>query len=291
VSRAAAPAVAAAVIMIAWGATPVATRLAIDDFTPVSVAVLRTAIAGAVATPILLALRQKLPPDRHGRVLLVASSLSGFVFFPLLYTVGQRHTSAMHGGMILAALPILTGTYAAILDRRAPTRRWLVGCGVALAGEVAIVALRAGGGGTSPTVGGDLIIAASALIVSAGYVAGARLAARGYSSLATTFWGVAIGALVVVPSVPFLADDSWHDASRESWTAILYMAVVTSILGYIVWYWALNRGGIARIAPIQFLQPFSGLVLAAIFLDEKFTLSLALAAVAILIGVRIAQKG
>lgn len=69
------------------------------------------------------------------------------------------------------------------------------------------------------------------------------------------------------------------------------MAIVTSIVGYIGWYWALNRGGIARIAPIQFLQPFSGLVLAALLLGERLTLSLGLAAIAILVGVAIAQRG
>jgi drug/metabolite transporter (DMT)-like permease len=57
-----------------------------------------------------------------------------------------------------------------------------------------------------------------------------------------------------------------------------------------VWYWALNRGGIARIAPIQFLQPFSGLVLAAVLLGEQLPLSLGLAAVAILVGVWITQQ-
>ncbi len=287
----AAPALAAAAIMIAWGATPVATRLAIEDLSPLSVAIMRTVIAGVVAAPILLVMRQRLPPDRHGRMLLLASSLAGFVFFPILYTIGQRQTSAMHGGMILAALPIMTGTYAALLDRRGPTPRWLLGCGIALVGEIAIVALRAGSGGKQPTVTGDLLIAGSALIVSAGYVAGARLAARGYRSLATTFWGVVIGALLVVPVTPFLADASWQDASASAWGAVLYMAVVTSIVGYVVWYWALNRGGIARIAPIQFLQPFSGLALAALILGERLTLSLGLAAIAILVGVAVAQRG
>ena len=118
-----APVAAAAAIMVVWGATPVATRIALEDLSPLSVAVLRPLIAGVVAAPILLAMRQRLPPDHHGRMLLVASSLSGFVLFPILYTIGQHHTSAWHGGRILAALPILTGSYAALLDRRAPTRR------------------------------------------------------------------------------------------------------------------------------------------------------------------------
>ena len=50
----------------------------------------------------------------------------------------------MHGGTILAGLPIITGSYAAIVDRRRPTRFWLVGCAIALAGEAVVVVIRTG---------------------------------------------------------------------------------------------------------------------------------------------------
>lgn len=292
VGRLTSPAVVAAFVMLFWGATPVATRLATRHIGTLDVAVLRTVIAGAVALPLIGLLRSALPTDRSGRLLLLASAVSGFVLFPLLYTVGQERTSAMHGGMILAALPIFTGTYGMLIERRRPRPAWLTGCGLALVGEAAIIAFRAGNGGAPSSLGGDLLVLVSALIVSFGYVAGARLAARGYASLSTTLWGVAIAALLMLPILLVsVAVDGVPRGAPVSWLAILHLAVVTSILGYIVWYWALARGGIARIAPIQFLQPFSGLVLAALLLGERFTVSLLGAAAAILVGISIAQRG
>ena len=65
---------------------------------------------------------------------------------------------------------------------------------------------------------------------------------------------------------------------------------VTTILGYVGWYWALAKGGIARIATIQFFQPISGLILAAILLGEQLTLPLAIASAVILAGVYLAQR-
>ncbi len=70
----------------------------------------------------------------------------------------------------------------------------------------------------------------------------------------------------------------------------LFLAVVTSIVGYVGWYWALDRGGIARIAPLQFLQPLSGFVLAALVLGERLTLPLAVGAAAVIAGVAIARR-
>jgi drug/metabolite transporter (DMT)-like permease len=286
-----APIVVAGLVMIVWGATPVMTKIATADMPPLVVAMLRTALGGLAALPVIASLRQPLPRDRKRLGLLAISALSGFVVFPILYTIGQQQTSAMHGGMILAALPIFTGTYAAFMERRRPGRRWLIGCALALAGEFALIAFRAGNAGAASSLAGDLLVLVSALLVASGYVAGARLAQIGYKSLAVTLWGIALAALVALPvAAALFAGDGVPDAGWRAWAAVLFLAILTSIIGYVGWYWALAKGGIARIATIQFFQPISGLILAAILLGEQLTLPLAAASAVILAGVYLAQR-
>ena len=276
-------------VMVVWGATPVATRIATDDLDPLQIAVLRTVIAGLVAAPLLAGTAVRPPEGGRARLLLAVSALAGFVLFPVVYTIGQEQTSAMHGVGILAGLPVFTGLYAAAVARRAPGRWWVIGCALALLGEAVIIAVRGGGG--DATILGDLLVLASALVVSLGYVAGALLVPRGFSSAATTYWGVTLGALVLVPlGVGLLVADGLPHAGAGAWAAVVYLAVVTSILGYVGWYWALARGGIARIAPLQFLQPLSGLALAAIVLDERLSWALAVGAGAVIAGVAIARR-
>jgi len=285
-----APVVVSLLVMVVWGATPIVTRLALDDLPPLVVATLRTIVAGLCAVPLLARSGQRIPNDRGARRLLAVSALTGFVVFPIVFTVGQERTSALHGVMILAALPILTGLYAAIVARRRPHSRWLVGCAIALGGEIVLIAGRSHAAGEA-SLGGDLLIVAAALAVSAGYVAGAMLPPRGLSSAGTTFWGVAIGALVVAPLAgAVLAHDGIPSGDGVSWGAVAFLAVVTSIIGYVGWYWALDRGGIARIATLQFLQPLSGFVLAAVVLGETVTTNVAIGGAAIICGIVIAQR-
>ena len=286
-ARPAVPVAVGVLVMVIWGATPVATRLATDGFEPLVVAVLRTVLAGAVVVP-LIALRGPSLPARPGaRALLAVSAVTGFVLFPVVYTIGQERTSAMHGSMILAALPVITGLYAALVTRRRPGRWWLAGCAVALAGEAVIVTIRAGASAEGATLVGDLLVLASALAVAAGYVAGAMLLSFDFSSAATTTWGA--GALLPV-AVVLLVSDGLPEADGTAWGAVVFLAVVTSILGYVGWYWALARGGIERIAPLQFLLPVSGLALAALVLDERLTVPLAVGAVLVIGGVAVARR-
>jgi drug/metabolite transporter (DMT)-like permease len=278
-------------VMVLWGGTPIVTRLALDDLPPLVIASMRTVLAGLVAIPLLAGMRQRLPSDRGSRTLLGISAAAGFVLFPVIYTVGQQRTSALHGVMILAALPVFTGTYAAVVARRVPPRAWLAGSAVALCGEVVLI----GGRGTAATdasLAGDLLVLAAALCVSAGYVAGAMLPPRGLSSLATTLWGVLLGTFVLAPLAIglFAHDDGVPSAGAKAWGSVVFLAVVTSILGYVGWYWARDRGGIARIATLQFLQPVSGFVLAAIVLGESVTVPIAVGSALIVGGIVIAQR-
>jgi drug/metabolite transporter (DMT)-like permease len=277
-------------VMVLWGATPVVTRLATDDLDPLVVATFRTVIGAALALPLIRAMSFTVPAAVRQRRLLAASAVSGFVAFPILFTLGQERTSAMHGGIILAGLPIVTGTYAAIADRRRPTRWWLAGCAVALAGEAIVVVVRSGATGNEATLAGDLLVVASALVVAAGYVAGARLAGSGYPSLAATLFGIAgAAALLAAPAAVLLAHEGLGRHSAGSWAAVVFLASFTSIAGYFGWYWSLARGGVSRIATLQFLQPVSGLILAALILGERLTWPLAAGSVAILAGVTVAQ--
>jgi drug/metabolite transporter (DMT)-like permease len=276
--------------MLVWGATPILTRIALEDLAPLVVATLRTIVAGALAVPLLVHLRQPFPRAATSRRLLAVSAAAGFVIFPVVYTVGQQRTSGLHGVMILAALPIFTGTYASLVARRRPQRAWLLGSAVALVGEVVLIGARGGGGGDATLVG-DLIVLAAALVVSAGYVAGAMLPPRGVSSAAATYWGVGLGALVLTPlALGLFAADGVPEAGPAAWGAVLVLAAVTSIAGYVGWYWALSRGGIQRIATLQFLQPLSGLVLAVLVLGEGVGPGTAIGAAAVIGGVVIAQR-
>ncbi len=282
---------AALLAVVMWGASPVAAKIAVAELSPMAVAVLRTVLGGFAALPLAFALRIPLPSSRDDRALLVVSGFCGFVGFPLLFTLGVSLTSANHASMILACLPVFTGAIAMFWDRTRPKRLWWIGCTVALCGEAILVSLQNGDGDAGASLSGDLLVLFSNVFASLGYVAGGRLQRSGYPSTGTTFWGVALFALILLPLTPFvLGDVSLPDVPLTAWFAIAYLAVGVTVIGYVLWYWALGKGGIQRIGLLQFFQPVSGVALAALLLSETVSVYFVGASALILAGVWLAIR-
>lgn len=282
---------AALLAVVLWGASAVAAKIAVASLSPMAVVLFRTIVGGIAALPMVLAMRIPLPGTRRQKALLAVSGFCGFVGFPVLFTIGVDLTSANHASLILACLPVFTGAIAMTWDRKLPRGLWWAGCSVALVGEVLLVFAKAPDGQVAPGLAGDLLVLASNLFASLGYVAGARLQRQGYPAAGTTFWGVILFAIVLLPFVPFVwGDIDLASVPPDAWAASLYLAIGVTIVGYTLWYWALGRGGIARIGTFQFLQPVSGVVLAWLLLGEQLTPSFLVASALILVGVWFALK-
>ena len=274
--------------VIIFGASPVAAKVAVLEIAALDVAVLRTVLGGFAVLPIILWSRIKLPESPSQRDLLLISGFCGFIAFPLVFTFGIRLTSANHASMILAILPMLTGGFAMAWDRQWPRLLWWCGCVIAITGEVVLIAPWQS---MASTLHGDILVLISTVFAALGYVAGGRLQKSGYSASATTFWGVVLFALLLLPVTPWLLDfESLQQASIRVWLAVLFLAVVVTVVAYICWYWALGNGGIARIGLLQFLQPVSGVLLAGLLLAEKLDIGFAIASIVIMVGVIVAFR-
>jgi drug/metabolite transporter (DMT)-like permease len=281
---------AALAAVIIFGGSAVATKVAVSAISAIDVSIMRTVIGGLIAMPLAIALRIKLPVSAHQRWLLLVSGCCGFIAFPLLFTFGVGLTSANHATMILAILPVLTGAIAMSWDRLKPKAGWWSGCAMAFAGEVLLLYDPDANSG-SASLGGDLLVWISTLFASMGYVAGARLQRTGYSAKGTTFWGVGLFALLLLPLTPIVIDSTTLlSAGSYAWSGLLYQAIGVTIVAYILWYWALGTGGIARVGLFQFLQPVSGVIFAWLILAESLSLIFILASSIIMLGVVLAFR-
>jgi drug/metabolite transporter (DMT)-like permease len=274
-----------------WGATPIATSIAVRSIDPSLAGVLRTIVAAAVAAPLAVLLRLSLPRDRKQWLLLLASALGGFVLFPIFYSWGVKLTSASHSALLIAILPVITVFIVSAVQRRSPRGLWWLGAALALLGEWILIRARAGVSSTGSTWLGDVLILLACISASAGYVAGSRLSSS-QSSLATTLWGVTLGGVLLLPLLALLPDSiARARPDAPAIAAIVFLGILSTIVGYLLWYWALAHGGVSRVGFAQFVQPLVSVVLAMLVLGETINPLAWLAAACIACGVAVAHDG
>ena len=279
--------------MVFWGGTAVANRYAIAYLDPIVVAALRSMLAGALALVVALALRLQFPKEPHDRLLLLISGITSFALWPIFISVGLARTTASHAALIMATLPIVTVLLASFLNRNAPPRGWWLGAIAAFLGAAWLILDQ----GASLAVDdprsaaiGDLIILVGCFVCASGYVAGGKLSPK-IGAFATTFWGLATALIVTVPLFALNQQGSdWAGMTTSAWSAIAWMTLCSSFFGYLLWFYALGRGGIERIGSLQLLMPIFTLLGAVLILDEVLTPRLVALSALVLAGTVIAHR-
>lgn len=248
-------------VIIFSGSLP-ATRVAVADFSPLFLTSARAAIAALLGAIFLLALRAP-RPQRSDLLSLLIVSLGVVLGFPLLTALALQHITAAHSIVFIGLLPLATAIFGVLRGGERPKPAfWLFSA--AGAATVSAFALSGSDGGS---VTGDLLMIAAVLACGLGYAEGATLSRR------LGGWQVISWALLLsLPPMAALTLATWPvsftDVGIPAWIGLGYVSVFSMLVGFIFWYRGLALGGIAGVGQLQLLQPFMGLVLAAVFLGE-----------------------
>jgi drug/metabolite transporter (DMT)-like permease len=83
---------------------------------------------------------------------------------------------------------------------------------------------------------------------------------------------------------------SYHIYGRNGWPAVLYMALLASVVAYQIYYWALRHLSPSRLAAFTYFQPRLATLLGIVALGEPVTKNLLLGGALILLGVYLAER-
>ncbi len=248
-------------VIIFSGSLP-ATRVAVADLSPLFLTSARAAIAALLGAAFLFALRQ-MRPARSDMGPLAVVALGVVIGFPLLTALALQHITAAHSIVFIGLLPLATAIFGVLRGGERPRPQfWLFS--ILGAATVAGFALS---GSDVGSVMGDLLMIAAVLLCGLGYAEGATLSRRlgGWQVIS---WALLLSlpmmAVVALSSLPV----SLSDVGAPAWLSLAYVSIFSMLVGFVFWYRGLALGGIAGVSQLQLLQPFFGLLLAALLLHE-----------------------
>jgi len=270
-------------VVIFSGSLP-ATRVAVMQFDPIFLTVVRAAIAGLLGLCLLLAFREK-RPTRRDLVSLAVVALGVVVGFPLLTALALRHVTSAHSIVFIGLLPLATAIFGVLRGGERPKPGfWLFSVlGSALVAGFALTQ------GLTASAVGDALMLAAIVACGLGYAEGARLS-RTLGGWQVISWALVLSLPVMLALTLYTMPASFADIGRPAWLGLAYVSLFSMLIGFVFWYRGLAQGGIAAVGQLQLLQPFFGLAIAALLLGEPVTLAMFGVTVAVIACVAGARK-
>jgi O-acetylserine/cysteine efflux transporter len=258
----------AVLVAVIWGLAFIASRLALDEFSPELMTTLRFAIAAA---PCLFVRKPDVPWP-----LLIAISSTLFLgqFLAQAFAIAHGVPVGL-SSVIVQSQALFTIGFAAVIFREIPTPVQGIGIGVATAGLLMICG----------TVGYDFSIGAFAMIMICPIsFATGNLLLRQASAVPMfdLFAWLCFSAAVPLAVLTLLTNGpapTWHALTHTSVRALicmLFLGGLSTSIAYWLWGRLLRDHPAAQVVPFALLVPFVGSAASSIVFGEKFgTLRLA----------------
>ncbi len=279
--------------VLVWGASFIATKIALTEVSPITVVWVRFAMGVAVMGVALTASRQWQAVGARTLATFALLGLIGITFHQWLQSNALVTSRASTSGWIVATTPV----FMAVLGRLVLKERLgaLRAAGIALAALGVLLVVTRGEPATllhgrlgAP---GDLLILVSAPNWAVFSVL-SRRALRSHPAVRMMAYVMAIGWLlstVLLAAGPGLAEIP--RLSARGWGAVTFLGIACSGLAYIAWYDALQRMPASDAGALLYLEPLVAMAVAASVLGEPVTVATVVGGAVILLGVWLVNRG
>jgi drug/metabolite transporter (DMT)-like permease len=230
-----------------WGFSFVATKIALQGFTPFTLVFLRFFAASIFFLLLLSRYRTpRLTLRQTGQLAVLA------IFQPGLYfafeTIGLQHTSATTTSLIIATIPVTVLVLSMIFlkERLRPVNA--LGVAISLIGVSLLIFGGGRGSGLNDTLYGDMLIFGAVFSASI-YMIITRRLGQSMPPLQITAMQIIFGALIFFPL--FLRDlprMRWQEIPASALIALVALTVFATIGAFLCYNFALSRIPAARAA-------------------------------------------
>lgn len=275
--------------VVLWGASFIATKIALSDLTPQAIIVLRLILAIVLLSGIAVYRKSKFrySVKNHLYILLLAVIA---VIHLWIQVTGLKYTSASNTGWIIGTTPVFMSIIGFIFFGEKVNTGKLAGIVLAFLGLLLLIS-----NGNLSQIGlisnkGDFLVLASAFTWSV-YSAVNKKISLNYSPFYTVLSLFIMMLLIIAPfTVNTQMMESVAVMSYKSWISILFLGIFCSGIAYVLWAEALGEMESAKVGSFLYFEPFVTVFTAWALLNESLTIVIILSGLIITAGVLMVNR-
>jgi len=270
-----------------WGGSFIATKIAVQEVSPVAVVWLRFFIGTIIMGYFAWKRKELSLPERKDALDLLWLGFLGITLHQWLQSSGLVTSEASTTAWLVSTSPVFMALLGWIFLKEKLSLRTITGFLLATIGVVLVVtkgdirSIINGKFGAS----GDILILISALNWAVFSVLSRPILKR-FSAIKVTFYVLFFGWLLT--SVQFLVGHHWiefNQLSIDGWTSIAFLGIFCSAMAYIFYNDELKALPASKVGAFLYLEPLIATIVAAAVLSESIVLASLAGGVLIFLGV------
>ncbi|MGB1238839.1 MAG: DMT family transporter [Pseudomonadales bacterium] len=274
--------IALAVAIIGWGGNFLAIRYAVLEVPSWTALGLRLLLVSVLLLPFLRS------PMAHFKQYLLISAVLVPGHFGMLFLASQLTTNVGAVSLFIQLNPAFALLFAWLFLGERPGRRRIFGLAMAFSAMVILF--------YSPTLLGAslaLIVAALSAMFMGAYSVLLRTMNAQVRPVDIIGWTAFMGTPMII-AIGWWQDGNPVDIvagiSFDGWLAVIYSALVSSIICHGSWAWLCRRHPVAQVVPYSLLVPVVAIGLSALLLGEQLTGQMLISALVLCTGLLIIAR-
>ena len=272
--------------VVVWALAFPFIRIVLDEgLSPVNLTIMRFFVVCIVFLIILLLKSNKFSKLHKKDIFpIFILGFSGVMVYHLGLNYGEQYVSPGAASLIIATIPIYIVFLAFIFLKEKITTRQIFGIVLALCGVLVISIWGKEDVSFEIKYLTALLAILIAAIMGAVYtIAGKKLLER-YSALSLTVYAMLFGSLGLIPFFRPSLFSELSELTLTGWFLIVFLGVFSTVIGYFIWYVALEIKPASEIGIYLYLVPVFSTIASYFLLGHAITIFFIFGGVIVIIG-------
>jgi len=266
-------------------------KIALEELSPINLTIMRLLVVCIVFLTLLIVKPNKFSKIQKKDIIpIFLVGFLGIILYHFGLNYGEQYISASAASVIIATIPIFVVILAAIFLKEKITLKIVLGVLLSLVGVVVISTV-----GRSDTlleikyISGALAVLLAA-VLGAGYtVAGKKMLQR-YSALSLTVYVCLLGSLGLIPFISRSLFEEVAAMSLTGWSVVIFLGVFPTVIGYVLWYVALEIKSASEISVYLYFVPVLSTIISYILFRDEITWLFVFGGALVILGLHVVNK-
>ena len=278
-------------VSLIWAGSFIAVKVTVDEISPIDLGFLKFLFATPFMFLIILLRKKNTHIPKKEIPSLIVLGLTGVTLIYILQYIGIEYTTASTSSVLISTNVIFIAILSAIFLKEQFSLNKAVGVTISFIGVFVVILAQT----TNKTIVfsdifliGCILVLLSALCWAIFSIVGKRLLTK-YDPIAVTTYAFALGTIFYLPTISPNILPMMQNISFNGWLSVFYLAFLSSVFGYVAWYYALSKVEASKAAVFLNLIPLFAITM-SFFINEIPTVTFLVGAILIIYGVYLTQK-